>query len=94
MWPHVWHLAIHWLDDGRHEFISTFAWEAIKTNLGASAWLAFPVWVLIEWRIAIKDEHDHRSLHQIIKDMLHPHQIQDAEQNIADDVVDGLQKST
>lgn len=88
----LWHLLIHYLDDGRHEFISTFAWEAIKTNLGASGWLAVPVWFLIEWRIAVKDEHDHRPKRQILRDMLHPHQIQQAEQNIADDVVEDLRK--
>lgn len=34
------HLAVHYLDDLRHEFISTMAWEPIKTNIGAGIWWA------------------------------------------------------
>lgn len=84
------HLLIHYLDDLRGQFGPTFAWNAVKSNLGASAWLGLPVWFLVEWRIAVKDEHDHRSKRQILHDMLHPHQIEKAEQNIADDVVENL----
>ena len=34
------HTSIHWLDDARHEMASTFAWESVKTNLGAWPWQA------------------------------------------------------
>ena len=30
------HLAVHYLDLFRHEVISTIAWEAVKTNIGAT----------------------------------------------------------
>ena len=32
------HLVAHYFDLGRHETISTMAWEAIKTNIGANLW--------------------------------------------------------
>jgi len=32
------HLLIHVLDLFRHELISTFSWEAVKTNIGAAPW--------------------------------------------------------
>lgn len=34
------HDLIHWLDDLRHELISTFGWEPVKTNIGAGVWWA------------------------------------------------------
>ena len=34
------HLVVHYLDLARHEGASTFAWEAVKTNLGAWPWQA------------------------------------------------------
>ena len=30
------HLTVHYLDLFRHEVISTIAWEAVKTNIGAT----------------------------------------------------------
>lgn len=30
------HLTVHYLDLFRHEIISTIAWEAVKTNIGAT----------------------------------------------------------
>jgi hypothetical protein len=35
-----WHDVVHWLDLLRHELISTFAWEPVKTNIGAGVWWA------------------------------------------------------
>ena len=33
------HLVAHYFDLGRHEAISTMAWEAIKTNIGANLYV-------------------------------------------------------
>lgn len=33
---------LHYLDAIRHQAASTLSWDAVKTNLGASAWLVTP----------------------------------------------------
>ena len=38
----TWHLFVHYLDDLRREGITTFAWENVKTNIGAG-----PYWAVI-----------------------------------------------
>lgn len=40
------HLLIHYLDLARHEFISTMAWEPVKTNIGAGIWWAVIVAII------------------------------------------------
>jgi len=40
------HLFIHYLDLARHEFISTMAWEPVKTNIGAGVWWAVIVTIV------------------------------------------------
>ena len=41
-----WHLLVHYLDLARHEFISTMAWEPVKTNIGAGVWWAVIVGIV------------------------------------------------
>jgi len=79
------HLFIHYLDLARHEFISTLAWEPVKTNIGAGVWWAIIVTVVttivyprfrkmlesfVKKHIKSENEELHNKLNHIIKN--HP----------------------
>lgn len=76
------HLLIHYLDLARHEFISTMAWEPVKTNIGAGVWWAIIVAIVtsivypplrkaiesfVERHVHAGNEELHRKLDHIIK---------------------------
>ncbi len=70
----TWHLFVHWLDDLRHEGISTFAWESVKSNIGAWPWqatlaaiIAAVVYAPLRARVVHEVEQLHMKLDHIIE---------------------------